>query len=62
MMDDWELLALLSAVSVFVAHKLLHSGLHEQIPLSGETVLVGAGLVVLTLVGIGLNSYVYAET
>jgi hypothetical protein len=61
-MDDWEVLALLSAVAVFGAHELLHSGLHEEIPLSGETVSVGAGLAVLTLAGIGLNSYVYSET
>ena len=62
MMDGWEVLALLSAVAVYLAHEILHAGLHAEIPFSGETMSVGVGLVVLTLAGIGLNSYVYSET
>lgn len=62
MMDDWEVLALLAGMAVFVAHRILENGLHEQIPLSDPSTSVGAGLALLAIAGVALNSYVYAET
>lgn len=61
MKDDWEILAVLAAVVTYVAHEWLHSGLHESIPLSGETTSVGAGLALLAIAGVALNAYVYSE-
>jgi hypothetical protein len=35
--------------------------LHQDIPLDGEMMSVGAGLALLAIVGVGVNAYVYAE-
>ena len=61
MMDNWEIQALIAAVTVFVAHKFLVDGFHEQIPLSSVDSSVGAGLAVLAAVGVGINAYAYSE-
>jgi hypothetical protein len=61
MMSDWEILSLLAGIAVFVSYRLLENGLHEKVPLQSETASIGAGLAVLAIVGVGLNSYVYSE-
>jgi hypothetical protein len=61
MKENWELLAIIAAAVVYFAHDFLHSGFHQEIPLDGELMSVGAGLALLAIVGVGANAYVYAE-
>jgi hypothetical protein len=61
MKENWELLALAAGALVYFAHDILHSGLHQEIPIEGEMMSVGAGLALLAIVGIGVNAYYYAE-
>jgi len=61
MKENWELLALAAGALVYFAHDILHSGLHQEIPLDGEMMSVGAALALLAIVGVGINSYVYTE-
>ena len=61
MKENWELLALAAGAIVYFAHDILHSGLHQEIPIEGEMMSVGAALALLAIVGVGANAYVYAE-
>jgi hypothetical protein len=61
MKENWELLALIAGAVVYVSHNFLHNGFHQEIPLDGELISVGAGLALLAIVGVGVNAYVYAE-
>jgi len=51
-MDNVETFAALAAIAVYVAHDVLASGFHQEIPLSGETASIGAGLAALAAVGV----------
>ena len=59
MPDNWETLAALAAIAVFVAHDFLVSGFHEQIPVGGETASIGVGLALLAAAGVYINARVY---
>ena len=61
MKENWELLAIVAGAVVYFAHDFLHSGFHQEIPLDGELMSVGAGLALLAIGGVGVNAYVYAE-
>lgn len=61
MKENWELLAIISALAVYLGHEFLHNGFHQEIPLDGEVMSVGAGLAALAIVGVGVNAYVYHE-
>jgi hypothetical protein len=61
MKENWELLAIVAGALVYFAHDFLHSGFHQEIPLDGKLMSVGAALALLAIVGVGVNAYVYAE-
>jgi hypothetical protein len=59
MTDNWEILAALAAIAVYVAHDFLASGFHEQIPVGGETASIGVGLALLAAGGVYVNARIY---
>ena len=59
MPDNWETLAALAAIAVFVAHDFLASGFHQEIPIGGETASIGVGLALLAATGVYVNARVY---
>jgi len=59
MPENWETLAALAAIVVFIAHDTLASGLHQEIPVGGETASIGFGLALLAAAGVYVNSRVY---
>jgi len=59
MPDNWQNLAGIAAAVTFIAHDMLVSGAHEQIPLDGQTTSVGVGLAALAAIGVYVNARVY---
>ena len=59
MTDNWEILAALAAIAVYVAHDFLASGFHEDIPVGGETASIGVGLALLAAAGVYVNARIY---
>lgn len=59
MPDNWETLAALAAIAVFIAHDFLASGFHQEIPVGGKTASIGFGLALLAAGGVYVNSRVY---
>ena len=59
MKENWELLAIIAAAVVYFAHDFLHSGFHQEIPIEGEMMSVGAGLALLAATGVYVNARVY---
>jgi hypothetical protein len=62
MPENWENLAGIAAVAVFVVHDMLVSGLHSEIPVSGKATSVGVGLAALAAAGVYINHRVYEST
>jgi len=52
MINNWESFAALAAIAVYVAHDVLASGLHTEIPVGGETASIGVGLAALAAAGV----------
>jgi len=59
MPENWQNLAGIAAAVVFVAHDVLVSGFHEQIPIDGQATSVGVGLAALAAIGVYINAQVY---
>jgi uncharacterized membrane protein YjfL (UPF0719 family) len=59
MPENWQNLAGIAAVVVFVVHDMLVSGLHENIPVDGQATSVGVGLALLAAIGVYINAQVY---